>query len=418
MPLPPSDPYQAEFAPTEYAARIQRLRARMQQASVDALLVSAKLHLRYLTGYRSPFWDMAGDIQLAILPADAEKHSVLVLPASYEFTAQTACVDEIHYARPNAQSPYNDVCDLAVQLLGDMGLANGTLGMDLDVGALENMPPAAFDQIRSHLPNARIVNAYPLILELRSIKSPDEQAALRMATHATARGLQMAFGELHAGMSKKEFGEILCMKMLETVGESCHARQWLFFLGAGQDMPTWCNFGATDYCFQAGDMIVADGGCTYRGYCADMMRWGCIGEPSRENQYLLDVVTEAMEAGKAVLRAGVTDGEVDSAMRRVIERSQIDSTEWQMAPFSGHGIGLEVHELPRILPAGETVFQAGMVISVEPLLLKQSGGRFTKTPGTWRNGTPPDMMVMEDNVIVTENGYELLSSIPTALWKG
>lgn len=413
-----TDPYYADFPASEYLGRVQRLQASCQKASIDALLLSAKPHLRYLTGYRSPFWDMAADVQLAILPADLNTSPTLVLPSGYEFTAQTACICEVQYASPDRLSPFNDVCDLAVSLLKDIRLATGTLAMDLDVGSLANMPPAAFERVRAQLPDAHIVNTYPMILELRQIKSPAELDPLRIATRATTRGLEAAFGQLHAGMSKKEFGEILCNTMLTNVGESCHTRQWLFFLGAGQDMVTWCNFDATAYRFADGDMIVADGGCTYRGYCADMMRWGCIGQPSQENRYLLDVVTEALEAGKAVLRAGVTDGEVDAAMRRIIARSHIDSTEWQMAPFSGHGIGLEVHELPRLLQGGNTVLEPGMTLSVEPLLLKQSGGRFSKIPGAWSKGSPPDMMVMEDNVVVTGNGYELLSPLPTELWKG
>lgn len=422
MPQLPADPYAPEFPTSEYAQRYERLQARLREAGIDAVLASAKLHLRYLAGYRSPFWDMAADIQLAILPARADVAPTLILPSSYRFTAGTSWIENVEYASPDRAAPYNNVCDLAASLLRDLPLDGGTVAMDLDVGSLENMSPAAFDRIRSQLPEARVVNAYPLILELRRLKSPAEQDALRVATRATAQGLVTAFDTIHAGMSKQEFGDLLCRTMLEQVGESCHPRPWIFFLGAGRDMATWCNFAASAYCFEPGDWIVADGGCTYRGYCADMMRWGHIEEPgghaSSDTRYALDVVTEAMEAGKAILRAGITDGELDAAMRRVVEQSRIDFDEWQMAPFSGHGIGLEVHELPSILRGGETVLQPGMVLSVEPLLLKQTGGRFARTPAAWKEGSPPDMMVMEDNVIVTETGYELLSAIPTAPWQG
>lgn len=418
MPPPLTDPAAPEFSRSEYLERYHRLQARMQKQGIDAFLLSAKTHLRYFTGFRSPFWDMVADVQLAILPSEDHVAPVLVLPKSYEFTARTSWIDNIQYASLDRAEPFNDVGDLAVSILQGYHLGRCRLGMDLDVGSLENIPTAALDRIRAQLPNSTIVNAYPLILELRSVKSPAELDALRISTHATAQGLAAAFGQIHAGMSKREFGEILCRTMLEQVGESCHTRQWLFFLGAGLEMATWLNFAANDYCFQNGDWIVADGGCTRLGYSADMMRWGCIGEPSAEKQYLLDVVTEAMEAGKAILRAGVTDGELDAVMRGIIERSRIDSDEWQMASFSGHGIGLEVHELPRILRGGETVLEPGMVIAVEPLLLKQSGGRFSKIPGTWNKGEPPDMMVMEDNLIITESGYELLTPIPTVLWKG
>jgi Xaa-Pro dipeptidase len=416
MPAPIA-PHGPDFSAGEYRQRYARLQSRLQAEGIEALVASAKLHLRYLTGYRSPFWDMAGDIQLAILPAGSSE-PVVILPRGYEFTAGSACLGRVEYFGGGQAPPRESAVSLAAAILHDLGLARAKLGLDLDVGSLENMPPAAFDELRANLPKAEFVNAYPVILALRAVKSPAELEAVRQATRASALGLQAAFGQIRVGMTKREFGELMCRTMLEQVGESCHMRQWLFFLGTGPDMPTWCNFAATSYAFQPGDIIVADGGCSYQGYCADMMRWGSIGEPRPEVRYMLDVATAAMEAGKAVVRAGVTDGQVDAAMRRVIEQSRIDRDEWVMAGFSGHGIGLEVHELPRLLRDGTTVLEPGMTLSVEPLLLKQTGGRFARVPGAWMDGTPPDMIVMEDNVIVTETGHELLSPLPAGPWIG
>ncbi len=418
MPLQASDPYGPEFPPSEYAARYRRLQERMQAQGVDALLASAKLHLRYLAGYRSPFWDMVADIQLAILPATSDREPILILPSSHEFTAGTSWIQRVEYVIPERPAPHDDACNLAAALLQDMGLGQAALGLDIDVGPLENMPPIAFDRIRAQLPGATVVNAYPLILELRSVKSPAELDAVRAATRATAKAFEAAFRQIRGGMSKRQFGEILCRTMMEQVGESCHMRQWIVFLGAGRDMATWCNFATSEYRFEMGDLIVADGGCSYKGYCADMMRWGAIGEASREQTYMLQVMTEAMEAGKATLHAGVTCGEVEAAMRHVISNSRVDQEAWQIAGLAGHGIGLEIHELPRLTPGSDTVLRPGMTLSVEPLILKQVGGRFTRTSGTWASGAPPDMFVMEDNVAITEGGYELLSPVATSIWRG
>lgn len=143
--------------------------------------------------------------------------------------------------------------------------------------------------------------------------------------------------------------------------------------------------------FSHGDFVVFDFGCVVDGYCSDMTRTVVIGEPGEQHLLIYDLVLHAqMEALKAIA-PGKTGAEIDAVARNII--SEAGYGEY-FGHGLGHGVGLEIHEGPRLSKTGETVLEPGMVVTVEPgVYLPDFGG-----------------VRIEDLVLVTEDGYRVLTS--------
>ena len=140
-------------------------------------------------------------------------------------------------------------------------------------------------------------------------------------------------------------------------------------------------------------MVVLDQGAILRGYCSDMTRTVHLGKASRRLRSLYSAVLEAQEAGKRAIRPGATAGDVDQAARNALKKVKLDR---YFTHSTGHGLGLEVHEMPRLGRGEQTILQEGMVLTVEPgVYLEGLGG-----------------IRIEDDVVVTAKGIVDLTTAP------
>ncbi|HMD19624.1 MAG TPA: M24 family metallopeptidase, partial [Alloacidobacterium sp.] len=142
--------------------------------------------------------------------------------------------------------------------------------------------------------------------------------------------------------------------------------------------------------------VTLDFGVILNGYCSDMTRTVHMGKPGREEQFAYDAVLEAQEAAVAVVKPGVTCGEVDEAARSVLRAAKLDK---YFTHSTGHGVGIEIHESPRVAAGQEQVLAPGMVITIEPGIYIE--GKFG--------------IRIEDMVAVTENGGQILTPAPKAM---
>ncbi len=136
--------------------------------------------------------------------------------------------------------------------------------------------------------------------------------------------------------------------------------------------------------------IVLDFGVILAGYCSDMTRTVAVGRPSSKERGWYDAVLDAQLAGIAAVRPGVTAGEVDEASRKVLKRNKLGK---YFTHSTGHGVGLEIHEPPRLAAGEATVLEAGMVLTIEP-------GVYIPGEGGVR---------IEDMIVVTKIGCEILT---------
>jgi Xaa-Pro aminopeptidase len=112
-----------------------------------------------------------------------------------------------------------------------------------------------------------------------------------------------------------------------------------------------------------GDILIMDFGCQYHGYMSDITRTVAVGEPDAEAKHVYKVVYDAHMAARAVIRAGVTAGEIDAAARGVIESAGYGD---YFVHRTGHGLGMRVHEEPYIMPGSDEVIEEGDCFSIEP----------------------------------------------------
>ena len=149
----------------------------------------------------------------------------------------------------------------------------------------------------------------------------------------------------------------------------------------------------TDKVIENGDMVVVDFGVMYDGYCSDMTRTLLFGDISRENMRIFNLVLEAGKRAVEAVRPGVHVNEVEAAHREVFIREGLD--DYALRGL-GHGIGLQIHECPRVQIGKDTVLRPNMIFTIEPGLY---------FPGVCGVRT-------EDDVLVTESGVENLSHTP------
>jgi Xaa-Pro aminopeptidase len=140
-------------------------------------------------------------------------------------------------------------------------------------------------------------------------------------------------------------------------------------------------------------MVKIDVGCRLNGYCSDMTRTVFLGEPTEQFVELYNVVLDAQEAALEVVRAGLSCAELDGTARAAIEAAGFGE---YFTHSLGHGVGLEVHEAPRVSTRSDETLEAGMVVTVEPgIYIEDWGG-----------------IRIEDLVVVTEDGCEVLTETP------
>ena len=152
----------------------------------------------------------------------------------------------------------------------------------------------------------------------------------------------------------------------------------------------------TDRKIREGEFVTMDFGCVYGGYCSDMTRTVCVGQPTEEMRQVYEVVLSAQLAGIAAARAGATGTEIDGTARKVIEQAGYGEF---FGHGTGHGVGVEIHEQPRVSPRSQEILAPGHLVTAEPGIY---------LPGLFG-------VRIEDMVLITEDGSRGLTHAPKNL---
>ncbi len=228
-----------------------------------------------------------------------------------------------------------------------------------------------------------------LVDGLRLVKDDGEVARIQAAAAVADQALANVRRRLLDGPSEEEFGLELDTEM-RRLGASGTSFETIVASGPNGAMP---HHRPGRRAIAEGDLVVIDFGALVDGYCSDMTRTVMIGDPSPEQQRMLDVVAASQAAGVAAVAPGVACVDVDSACREVI-----DEAGWGAAFLhgTGHGVGLEIHEAPRVSRASDATLAVGHVVTVEPgVYLPEHGG-----------------VRVEDTVVVTASGCRALTLAP------
>ncbi len=259
--------------------------------------------------------------------------------------------------------------------------------------AFENafMTVADFSQWKRAL-RANMQPMGSLMSDLRMVKTEEEIACCEAAQRIAERALAETLNDIHAGVTEKHIASLLTYRMLDYGGEAMSFEP-IVVSGAKSSMP---HGVPSDKRLEEGDFVTMDFGCTVEGYCSDMTRTVAVGRYTEKMQQVYDIVLRAQQAGIAVARPGVLGSAVDKAAREVIEAAGYGAC---FGHSFGHGIGLDVHELPLAAPSYAKELAAGHIISAEPGIY---------LPGEFG-------VRIEDMLVITEDGCRDLTNAPKTL---
>jgi len=355
--------------PMDVAGRLDRLREAFEAAHVDALLVTHLTNIRYLTGFTG------SAALLAVTPDEA----ALVTDGRYQDQAPAQLAGARVTARVEVSS--TDQRGVTAAVLG----AVGRLGLEAD-----HVSWSARDRYDADwFPDAELVATTGLVEALRLVKDRGEVARIRVACAIADDALAEVRPRLTDGLTERELGLELDQAMRRR-GATDTSFETIVASGPNAAMPH-ARPGPRRIC--EGDLVVIDFGALVDGYCSDMTRTVMVGEPTTTQARMLEVVLAAQAAGVAAVAAGVPCRDVDNACREVIaEAGWADA----FTHGTGHGVGLDIHEGPRVGSTSSDTLATGQVVTVEPgVYLDAHGG-----------------VRIEDTVVVTDDGAEALTLTP------
>lgn len=221
---------------------------------------------------------------------------------------------------------------------------------------------------------------------LRAVKRPDELALMREAARIGDEAFAALLPQLKPGMTERDARVILEIEMLKCGSEE-PSFDTIVASGHRSSMP---HGVASDKIIEDGDFVTFDFGAVYKGYHSDMTRTIVMGTASEQQKKLYDIVLRSQLKGLEAVKAGTTGKAVDAACRESIAA---DGYGDYFNHGTGHGVGLDIHEEPVASPRSDTVLETNMIVTVEP--------------GVYLPGEIG--LRIEDSVIVTDDGYELLT---------
>jgi Xaa-Pro dipeptidase len=358
-------------------SRLDKLNASLRTSDLDAVILNPGPTLTHLTGLQFHLMErpvvllFAKDQAPAIVLPELELQKVASLP--YELLV---------FAYPENPSEWGDAFRNAAQALGLDGKRIGVEPRQLRL--LE------FRYVRDGAPEADYPDASDVLSGLRLRKDKSEVEAMRRAVKIAQDALEATIPSIRIGMTEKELAAELVMQLLRQGSEP-----ELPFAPIVSGGPNAANPHASpsERRLKAGDLLVVDWGAAHDGYISDLTRTFAVGEVDDEYQKIHRIVQEANAAGRAAAKPGVPCADVDRAARDVIEQAGYGV---YFTHRTGHGIGMEGHEEPYMRGDNMQLLEPGMAFTVEPGIYLPD-----------RNGVR-----IEDNVVITETGAEVLSDMP------
>jgi Xaa-Pro aminopeptidase len=357
----------------ELRNRLDRFRELMDRQHLNGFLVTDEADVRYLSGFTG------GDSVLLI----TSRQKLLLTDFRY--------VEEARLSAPGWRIVTRPSDPMEKAGLRARSLRIHRLGI-----AGEHLTVHQMKRLRKATHGVVIKPVLGLVGELRLCKSAWEVSQIESALRIQEDCFRQVCRKLVPGMHEYELAAELRYRMVKAGAED-------------QAFPVICQFGAgsslphgrpTDRRLRADSIILMDWGARQNGYHSDLTRSFFIGSIPKPLREIHGIVAEAQALAKACVAPGVPFAEVDEAARRFIRKSGYGK---YFGHSTGHGLGLRIHEPPALSRRGKGLLKPGMVITIEPgIYLPGKGG-----------------VRIEDDVLVTEKGYRVLSRLPRGLrWNG
>jgi len=351
--------------------RIEKLREKLSEKNLDAFLISSTQNRYYLTSW-------AGDSESGFLLITKEK-AFIFSDSRYteEIGARVKNFELIEY-----KGGFTDFLKefLEKEKLNKLGFESHDLSV------------FTFQQLRKKLKGIKLIPAAHAIETLREFKDQEEIKLIKKAVSIAADSFDYLRKNVTVGQTEIEIARKLESFMKEKGAEK---NAWDNFIVAAGSNSSMVHYAAGKRKIKKGDQVLIDWGCVYQGYHCDISRVIFMGEPNSKQREVYNLVLEAQKRGIEKIRVGRPTSVVDKAAREFLE----SKSDFAFGHSVGHGVGLEVHELPRVNSVSKTKLAAGQVITVEPGIYEPGWGGVR----------------IEDMVLVTEAGGVVLTELPKNL---
>jgi Xaa-Pro aminopeptidase/Xaa-Pro dipeptidase len=352
--------------PLPYEERLERLRRGL--AHKDALLILDRKNIRYLTGFTgSDGALLAGPDWLVLL------------------------VDGRYVTQAREEAPGSEIFEFRSRV---SGIAEAAGGRGAEAIRFE-APSLCVDEylkLQEKLPGVAFAPLTAEHLLLRAVKTAEEVARMREAARISAEALAAVREMIRPGVREREIAIELEYRM-RLAGAEGAAFETIVAAGANAALP---HATPGSRVIAAGDCVTVDCGAIAAGYCSDETCTYIVGKASDRQREVYGLVREAHDRAIRAIRAGMSCGAIDGVARGFLGEAGLGDC---FSHGTGHGVGLDVHEAPRLAAGREEILEAGMVVTVEPGVY---------LPGLWG-------IRIEDLVLVTKEGCEVLTRTPKEL---
>jgi len=345
-----------------------RLRLLFSGLGADALLVSHLPNIQYLCGF-------SGSAGLLLVDS---AQATLFTDSRYTFQArQEVSGARVYIARHGLLRAAGEALR-ARKGRTRIGYSPG----HVTVAQMRNLEARAGSRVRW-------VSDANCVEELRAVKDAEELSRIQEAATLISRVFTRVLPRIRTGTSELDVAAAIEYE-IKRGGGSGPSFETIVAAGARS---AWAHARPTARPIGKSELVVLDQGAIIRGYCSDMTRTVYVGKASAKVRGLYNAVLDAQQAAKDAIRPGATAGDVDRAARRALGRRKLAK---YFTHSTGHGLGLEVHEMPRLGRGEKTILREGMVLTVEP-------GVYVEGLGGIR---------IEDDVVVTSTGAKDLTHAP------
>ena len=366
---------------------IRRLKSLMKADGIDALFVHRIDNFQYVTGYMNPthynlmFYTLR---QGAILLAE-EDQPIMLAGAADIFDARNFWWIEDVRPMPWGLDTWPEIIKEALQ---DHDLKQGKIAVDPDTTYI------LMDGLKQELGSRyTLVSAESILDEAKGVKNREEIKVIRRAAALASAMVVAAKNAIKEGV--REIDVSTEAERTLTMLEPLAYPSFKTTVSSG-DRAAYLDRIPSIKVIGQGEIVMIDAGCRYMGYYSEFSRHVMVGNPTEEQKKIYKTAFEAEQQAIKAIKPGAKASEIDRIARNIIEKAGYG--EYQHAHYTGHGHGLGIHDAPIVgdpRQRKEYIFEPGMVVAIEPAVLKPGVGGVR----------------VEDVVLVTESGHELLSKV-------
>lgn len=375
-----------ELPLSEYKQRLNKLIGQMEKQDLEALIFTSDENTFYFSGFKSIVWDSKVSTPGVLVITKDGDMMISTSKGGRETANATSCVEDIRYY--GEDSTYKTYALSIVSILEERGVKKGRIGFEIGNGNKMHLNHKDREELFAEMGNFEIVDASEAIWKVRSIKSTLEIERIRKCCEINIKGIEKGLNSVYEGMTELELYRNILQEYFRLGAE--HTLP--IGVRAGKERYSQSNCPPSDRPIGKGDIILIDGGPVYKGYYSDIIRQAVIGKPTDYQLEMFNTARDACYVGIETVKPGIAIKEVCKAVDDYVTNSKFAEI-YAGKNWCGHSIGVGVHEFPMLDIHTDTKLEPGMVFAIEPCLYQEGIGT----------------LGIEENILVTENGCEILT---------